>query len=369
MKRNKIAAGVLALALGFGAVAPVHADDVDPAKSKDLMERMQNQIDKHKKEAEEFDRLLRQAEKDRMEAEKGEGAGSETTKPEEKPSETTKPEEKPSEKPEDKPSEKPEDEDKPSDDKNSEQEKPSDDATSEEEVSDSATVEHENPHDGKLSITTSNVVIGKPNEEGVRKIEKVDKLVKDAEENEVPNYSVMYFIDNVGEIDEDGMADVELSVIYGDALAGKIKVRAKVLGTEQEKPEDKPSEDKKDDDKKDKADDEEIKKGPYDTKEEATEAAKKALKAAPTMNEYVVYKDAADKFFFYLRNNSTDGEGKVEEDGNEVVATGKKDDSKESSSPARQADNNAKTGVTGLVSVASILGAASVAYVASKKRD
>ena len=87
------------------------------------------------------------------------------------------------------------------------------------------------------------------------------------------------------------------------------------------------------------------------------------------MNEYVVYKDAADKFFFYLRNNSTDGEGKVEEDGNEVVATGKKDDSKESSSPARQADNNAKTGVTGLVSVASILGAASVAYVASKKRD
>ena len=246
MKRSKIAAGALALALGFGAVAPVHADDVDPAKSKDLMERMQNQIDKHKKEAEEFDKLLRQAEKDRMEAEKGEGAGSETTKPEDKPSE--KPEDKPSEKPEDKPSEKPED-------------KPS------------------------------------------------------------------------------------------------------------EKPEDKPSEDKKDDDKKDKADDEEIAKGPYDTKEEATEAAKKALKAAPTMNEYVVYKDAAGKFFFYVRDNSTDGKGKAEEEGNEVVATGKKDDSKESSSPARQADNNAKTGVTGLVSVASILGAASVAYVASKKRD
>ena len=235
MKRSKIAAGALALALGFGAVAPVHAAELDSAKAKDLMERMQNQIDKHEKEAETFDKLLRQAEKDRMEAEKGEGAGSETTKPEDKPSE--KPEDKPSEKPEDKPS---------------------------------------------------------------------------------------------------------------------------------EKPEDKPSEDKKDDDK---TDDEEIAKGPYDTKEEATEAAKKALKAAPTMNEYVVYKDAADKFFFYLRNNSTDGKGKVEEDGNEVVATGKKDDSKESSSPARQADNNAKTGVTGLVSVASILGAASVAYVASKKRD
>ena len=252
MKRNKIAAGALALALGFGAVAPVHAAELDSAKAKDLMERMQNQIDKHEKEAETFDKLLRQAEKDRMEAEKGEGAGSETTKPEDKPSE--KPEDKPSEKPEDKPSEKPED-------------KPS------------------------------------------------------------------------------------------------------------EKPEDKPSDDKKDEDNKedkkddDKTDDEEIAKGPYDTKEEATEAAKKALKAAPTMNEYVVYKDAADKFFFYLRNNSTDGKGKVEEEGNEVVATGKKDDSKESSSPARQADNNAKTGVTGLVSVASILGAASVAYVASKKRD
>ena len=238
MKRNKIAAGVLALALGFGAVAPVHAAELDSEKAKDLSERIQEQIKKHEKEAEEFDRLLRQAEKDRMEAEKGEGAGSETTKPEDKPSE--KPEDKPSEKPEDKPS---------------------------------------------------------------------------------------------------------------------------------EKPEDKPSEDKKDDDKKDKADDEEIAKGPYDTKEEATEAAKKALKAAPTMNEYIVYKDAAGKFFFYVRDNSTDGKGKAEEEGNEVVATGKKDDSKESSSPARQADNNAKTGVTGLVSVASILGAASVAYVASKKRD
>ena len=268
MKRNKIAAGALALALGFGAVAPVHAAELDSAKAKDLMERMQNQIDKHEKEAETFDKLLRQAEKDRMEAEKGEGAGSETTKPEDKPSE--KPEDKPSEKPEDKPSEKPED--KPS-------EKPEDKPS-------------EKPED-------------KPSE----------------------------------------------------------------------KPEDKPSDDKKDEDNKedkkddDKTDDEEIAKGPYDTKEEATEAAKKALKAAPTMNEYVVYKDAADKFFFYLRNNSTDGKGKVEEEGNEVVATGKKDDSKESSSPARQADNNAKTGVTGLVSVASILGAASVAYVASKKRD
>ena len=243
MKRNKIAAGVLALALGFGAVAPVHADDVDPAKAKDLMERMQNQIDTHKKEVETFDKLLRQAEKDQMAAQ-GEGAESETTEPEEeKSSEDEKDEENPSEDEEDK-------------------EEPSED--------------------------------------------------KKDEENK---------------------------------------------------------EDNKDNDKKDKADDEKIAEGPYDTKEEATEAAKKALKAAPTMNEYVVYKDAADKFFFYVRDNSTDGKGKAEEEGNEVVATGKKDDSKESSSPARKANNNAKTGVTGLVSVASILGAASVAYVASKKRD
>lgn len=257
MKRNKIAAGALALALGFGAVAPVHAAELDSEKAKDLSERIQEQIKKHEKEAEEFDRLLRQAEKDRMEAEKGEGAGSETTEPEDKPAE--KPEDKPEE---EKPSEDEKDEEKPSEDKK-EEEKPSED----------------------------------------------------------------------------------------------------------KKDDDKKEEDNKDDDKEDKADDEEIAKGPYDTEEEATEAAKKALKAAPTMNEYVVYKDAADKFFFTLRNNSTDGKGKVEEEGNEVVATGKKDDSKESSSPARQADNNAKTGVTGLVSVASILGAASVAYVASKKRD
>ncbi|EGC82695.1 DUF5633 domain-containing protein [Anaerococcus prevotii] len=248
MKRNKIAAGALALALGFGAVAPVHADDLsDEAYRKDLYERMDKQIDTHSKEAKEFDRLLNMAEEEQIKANEGQGAGTveedNTDKPEETESET-KPEE-------EKPSEDKEDEEKPSDDKK----------------------------------------------------------------------------------DEDN------------------------------------KEDNKDDDKKDEADDEEIAEGPYDTKEEATEAAKKALKAAPTMNEYVVYKDAADKFFFYLRNNSTDGKGKVEEDGNEVVATGKKDDSKESSSPARQADNNAKTGVTGLVSVASILGAASVAYVASKKRD
>ena len=255
MKRSKIAAGALALALGFGAAAPVHADDVDPAKAKDLMERMQNQINKHEKEVETFDKLLKQAEKDQMEAE-GEGAGSETTKPEEKPSE--KPEDKPSEKPEEKPSEKPE----------------------------------------------------------------------------------------------------------GN------KPQAKPEGN---KPSDKPEGDKPEEDKPEST--EKTAEGPYDTKEEATEAAKKALKANPTMNEYTVYPDAAGKFFFKLRNNSTDGKGKVEEDNKEdnkdgnKGSTDKKGSNKESSSPARKADNNAQTGVTGLVSVASILGAASVAYVASKKRD
>ena len=252
MKRNKIAAGALALALGFGAVAPVHAAESDSEYVKDLSNRVQKQTDKNYGIVKKIEETLPKAEKNLMESEKGEGAGKVENNTTDKPQ--TKPEE-------EKPSEDEKDEEKPSDDKK-EEEKPSDDKK-----------------------------------------------------------------------DEDN------------------------------------KEDNKDNDKKDEADDEEIAKGPYDTKEEATEAAKKALKAAPTMNEYVVYKDAADKFFFYLRNNSTDGEGKVEEDGNEVVATGKKDDSKESSSPARQADNNAKTGVTGLVSVASILGAASVAYVASKKRD
>lgn len=263
MKRNKIAAGVLALALGFGAVAPVHAAELD---LEDWMERAKKQEEKNYDIVDRIDDALGQAEKNLMESEKGQGSGkvedNTTDKPQTKPEEEKPEEEKPQTKPE---------EEKPSDDKKDE-EKPSDDNKEEDKKDD-------------------------------------DKKDKDNKE------------------------------------------------------------DNKDDDKKDKADDEEIAEGPYDTKEEATEAAKKALKAAPTMNEYVVYKDAADKFFFYLRNNSTDGEGKVEEDGNEVVATGKKDDSKESSSPARQADNNAKTGVTGLVSVASILGAASVAYVASKKRD
>ena len=266
MKRNKIAAGALALALGFGAVAPVHAAESDSEYVKDLSNRVQKQTDKNYGIVKKIEETLPKAEKNLMESEKGEGAGkvenNTTDKPQTKPEEEKPEEEKPQTKPEEeKPSEDEKDEEKPSDDKK-EEEKPSDDKK-----------------------------------------------------------------------DEDN------------------------------------KEDNKDDDKKDEADDEEIAKGPYDTKEEATEAAKKALKAAPTMNEYVVYKDAADKFFFTLRNNSTDGKGKVKEEGNEVVATGKKDDSKESSSPARQADNNAKTGVTGLVSVASILGAASVAYVASKKRD
>lgn len=263
MKKNKIAAGVLALALGFGAAAPVHAAEFD---LEDWMERAKKREEKNYDLVDKFDLEFDLAAKKQMESKKDQDAGkvedNTTDKPQTKPEEEKPEEEKPQTKPE---------EEKPSDDKKDE-EKPSDDNKEEDKKDD-------------------------------------DKKDKDNKE------------------------------------------------------------DNKDDDKKDEADDEEIAKGPYDTKEEATEAAKKALKAAPTMNEYVVYKDAADKFFFTLRNNSTDGEGKVEEDGNEVVATGKKDDSKESSSPARQADNNAKTGVTGLVSVASILGAASVAYVASKKRD
>ena len=238
MKKNKIAAGVLALALGFGAVAPVHAADLDPEYVKDLMERAKKQEEKNYDIVKRADDLLKQAEKNLMESEKDQESGkvedNTTDKPQEKP--------------------------------------------------------------------------------------------------------------------------------------------------EGNKPSDKPEGDKPEEDKPEST--EKTAEGPYDTKEEATEAAKKALAASPTMNEYTVYpgtEEYAGKFFFKLRNNSTDGKGKVEEDNKEnnkednkdgnKGATGKKDGSKESSSPARKADNNAQTGVTGLVSVASILGAASVAYVASKKRD
>lgn len=261
MKKNKIAAGVLALALGFGAVAPVHAADLDPEYVKDLMERAKKQEEKNYDIVKRADDLLKQAEKNLMESEKDQESGkvedNTTDKPQEKP-EGDKPQTKP---------------------------------------------EGEKPEGNKLQ--------------------------------EKP---------------------------------------------EGNKPSDKPEGDKPEEDKPEST--EKTAEGPYDTKEEATEAAKKALAASPTMNEYTVYEgteEYAGKFFFKLRNNSTDGKGKVEEDNKEngkednkdgnKGATGKKDGSKESSSPARKADNNAQTGVTGLVSVASILGAASVAYVASKKRD
>lgn len=266
MKKNKIAAGVLALALGFGAAAPVHAADLDPEYVKDLMERAKKQEEKNYDIVKRADDLLKQAEKNLMESEKDQESGKVEDNTTDKPQ--TKPEE---EKPEgNKPQTKPE----------------------------------------------------------------------------------------------------------GEKPEGN-KPQAKPEGN---KPSDKPEGDKPEEDKPEST--EKTAEGPYDTKEEATEAAKKALAASPTMNEYTVYpgtEEYAGKFFFKLRNNSTDGKGKVEEDNKEndkednkdgnKGATGKKDGSKESSSPARKADKNAQTGVTGLVSVASILGAASVAYVASKKRD
>lgn len=257
MKRNKIAAGALALALGFGAVAPVHAaeDNPSPESVKELINAMRNERENLDSNSEKIMDALGKAQEIQRERQRAAQDGEGTVEDNNPTGETTTP----------------------SDDKDGSKE------------------DKETSEDGK------------------------DGSKKDKE---------------TSEDGKDGSKE----------------------GT-------KPS-----DDNNNKDENEEIKKGPYDTEEEATEAAKKALKAAPTMNEYVVYKDAEGKFYFYIRNNSTDGEGKAEE-GKEVVATGKKDDSKESSSPARQADDNAKTGVTGLVSVASILGAASVAYVASKKRD
>ena len=134
----------------------------------------------------------------------------------------------------------------------------------------------------------------------------------------------------------------------------------------------KPSNDDKDKDKdKDKkvydlADNEE--KG-YDTKADAIAAAKQALadKAynAAGNNSYEVAKNENNgKWFFKL---VIDTDKAIAEENKEDKKEDKKDN--KSQAPARKADSNAQTGVAGLVSVASILGAASVAYVASKKRD
>ena len=294
----------------------------------------------------------------------------------------------------------PSEEDKPSDegetDKPVEEETPSDDNTNEdkpkEEVSDSATVEYENPHDGKLSITTSNVIIGKANEEGVRKIEKVDKVVKDAEGNEVPNYSVMYFIDNVGEVDEDGMADVDLSVIYGDALAGKIKIRAKVLGAEQEKPdkpsdnekpddEDKPSDDKEkpsDDKKEENKKPESLTDKPFDTREEAEKAAQKALKNDPINKSYKVSQGKDGKFYVQLspveeKQEDDKKEDKKNDNNKTVTVKPKKTESKKvekkEDKKDKTSDEKVKTGITGAGIVGGALAAALVGYKATKKRD
>ena len=276
MKRNKIAAGALALALGFGAVAPVHADEGNPSPEsvKELINAMRNERENLDSNSEKIMDALGKAQEIQRErqraAQDGEG-----------------------------------------------------------------TVEDNNPTDKPTKPSTDEPT--KPSTGEPTKPSTGEPTKPSTDEPTKPS------------------TDEPTEPSTGEPAEPSTGEPAKPSTGEPAEPST--------------GENKEIKKGPYDTKEEATEAAKKALKAAPTMNEYVVYKDAEGKFYFYIRNNSTDGKGKAEEEGNEVVATGKKDDSKESSSPARQADDNAKTGVTGLVSVASILGAASVAYVASKKRD
>ena len=282
MKRNKIAAGALALALGFGAVAPVHADEDNPSPEsvKELINAMRNErenLDSNSKKIMDALGKAQEIERERQRAAQGDGT----------------------------------------------------------------TVEDNN----NTGNTTSDKGDTTTPDKGDKTPDKGDTTPDKGDTTP-----------DKGDTTPD----------KGDTTPDKGDTTPDKGDTTPDKGDTTPD---KGDTTPDKGKNEEIKKGPYDTQEEATEAAKKALKAAPTMNEYVVYKDAEGKFYFYIRNNSTDGKGKAEEEGNEVVATGKKDDSKESSSPARQADDNAKTGVTGLVSVASILGAASVAYVASKKRD
>ena len=109
----------------------------------------------------------------------------------------------------------------------------------------------------------------------------------------------------------------------------------------------------------------------YDTKADAIAAAKQALadKAYNTAgnNSYEVAKNENNgKWFFKL---VIDTDKAIAEENKEDKKEDKKEKDNKSQAPARKADSNAQTGVAGLVSVASILGAASVAYVASKKRD
>ena len=254
MKRNKIAAGVLALALGFGAVAPVHAAEDNPSSEsiKDLINEMRNERENLDSNSEKIMDALGRAQEIERERQRAAQAPGTNVEGNDSTGDTTQ-------------------------DKG-ETTKPSDDETT------------------------------KPSDDEKTKPSNDDKdKDKDKDKNKDKDKKVYDLADN----EEKG----------------------------------------------------------YDTKADAIAAAKQALtdkefnKAGN--NSYEVAKNENNgKWFFKL---VIDTDKAIAEENKEDKKEDKKDN--KSQAPARKADSNAQTGVAGLVSVASILGAASVAYVASKKRD
>ena len=267
MKRDKIAAGVLALALGFGAVAPVHAaeDNPSPESIKDLINEMRNERENLDSNSEKIMDALGRAQEIERERQRAAQEGGSTVEGNDSTGETT-------------------------------------------------------PDKGETTPDKGETTPDKGETTPDKGETKPDK----------------------GEATPD----------KGDKTPDK--------GDKT------PSTDNKGKKVYDLADNEE--KG-YDTKADAIAAAKQALadKAynAAGNNSYEVAKNENNgKWFFKL---VIDTDKAIAEENKEDKKEGKKDN--KSQAPARKADSNAQTGVAGLVSVASILGAASVAYVASKKRD
>ena len=281
MKRNKIAAGALALALGFGAVAPVHADEGNPSaqEMRDLANELKNLRKDIDEKNEEIPRLLGIAEEKERERQ---GAAQEGE----------------------------------------------------------ADVEDNNNTGDKTEPSTGGKTT--PSDDETTKPSTGGKATPSDDETTKPSTGG--------------------KTTPSDDETTKPSTGGKTTPSNDDKDKD------KDKDKKvyDLADNEE--KG-YDTKADAIAAAKQALadKAynAAGNNSYEVAKNENNgKWFFKL---VIDTDKAIAEENKEDKKEDKEDN--KSQAPARKADSNAQTGVAGLVSVASILGAASVAYVASKKRD
>ena len=274
MKRNKIAAGALALALGFGAVAPVHAAEDNPSSEsiKDLINEMRNERENLDSNSEKIMDALGRAQEIERERQRAAQEGGSTVEGNDSTGETT-------------------------------------------------------PDKGETTPDKGETTPDK------------------------------------GETTPD---KGETTPDKGETTPDKGETTPDKGDKTPDKGDKTPSTDNKGKKVYDLADNEE--KG-YDTKADAIAAAKQALadkefnKAGN--NSYEVAKNENNgKWFFKL---VIDTDKAIAEENKEDKKEDKKDN--KSQAPARKADSNAQTGVAGLVSVASILGAASVAYVASKKRD